>query len=428
MKSLYGFTKPYNFYRAFPFLTAIVLLLLIVSVIGGTAIFGNLNWGTYRFIYFLYIASIALVAAALSFAPVCAWPLIAFCFIEFSLGVSTAVLAEMHILTASRLPKNRLYESRDPPRFQYHPLLQGTLKPNFLRSLPFKVQHDGYGLRGAERDENRLKQQIVIAVLGGSSTYDYANADGQTWPDVLERKLGDEYAVLNHGVIGYTTVENLIQTVFYLNSYGVKPRCAVYYIGWNDIRNAHLPNLDPAFANFHLLSQVGNLGIRPTARLEPLPGEISPLGRIVIHFYREWTKLVEIIPMPEDFSDRVPEEGSDIRLEQIFRSNLEAIAAINNQRGVISIFVGQVLNRARLRASIRYGWLPLVRDVDVWPLMEHFNTILNETAKDLSSPSFIPPIDEFEDSDFVDNGHFSPQGAQKFAAMLAPLVRAKCHR
>jgi lysophospholipase L1-like esterase len=428
MKSLYGLSKPYNFYRAFPFLIAIALLLLIVSVMGGMAIFGKLNWGTYRFIYYIYIASVALVAAALSFAPVVAWLLIAFCFIEFSLGVSTALLAEMHVLTTARLPKNILYESREPLRFQYHPLLQGTLKPNFLRSLPFKVQHDSYGLRGAERDEMRLKQQIVIAVLGGSTTYDFANANGQTWPDELERKLGNEFAVLNHGVIGYSTVENLIQTLFYLNSYGVKPRCAVYYIGWNDIRNAHVPNLDPAFANFHLLSQVGNLGIRSTPRREPLLGEISPLGRIIIHFYRAWTQLVEIIPMPEQFSDREPEQGGDIRLEQIFRSNIQAIAAINNQRGIISIFVGQVLNRARLRASTPYGWLPLVRDVDVWPLMEHFNTILDATAKDLGSPSFVPPIDKFEDSDFVDNGHFSPEGAQKFVAMLTPLVRAKCHR
>ena len=133
-----------------------------------------------------------------------------------------------------------------------------------------RLQHDSYGLRGAERDRNRLAQKIVIAAVGGSTTYGLGVANGQTWPDMLERKLGDQYAVLNHGVVGYSTVENLIQTLFYLNSYNVKPQCAVYYEGWNDIHNAHLPNLDPAYANWHQLKKA------ETLRELPLAARISP--------------------------------------------------------------------------------------------------------------------------------------------------------
>lgn len=276
-------------------------------------------------------------------------------------------------------------------------------------------------MRGAERDKDQLKQQIVIATIGASSTYDIGVANGQTWSDVLERNLGDEYAVLNHGVPGYSTVENLIQTLFYLNFYDVTPQCAVYYLGWADIRNAHLPNLDPAFADFHLLGQSQNLETQKT----PLLAQISPLGRIVIRYSQAW---LETIPMPESFSNRPRERGSDIRLEKIFRANIEAIAAINKQRGITSIFVGQVLNRAKLRDTTSYGWLPLVRDIDVWPLQAHFNTILKDTAEALGSPEFVPPIDEFHDTDFVDNGHFSPEGAEKFAAMLTPIVRSSCKK
>ena len=95
--------------------------------------------------------------------------------------------------------------------------------------------------------------------------------------------------------------------------------------------------------------------------------------------------------------------------------------AINRERGITSIFVGQVLNRARLQNTTRYGYFPLVRDVDIWPLQPRFNAILKETADEVGSPEFVPPIDAFQDSDFVDNGHFSPGGAEKFATMLEPL-------
>jgi lysophospholipase L1-like esterase len=418
MKSFYGFTQPYNFKRAFPFIVATILLLLIVGTTGAAAIAGKLHWGTYRFEYFLYIGALALAAALLSFAPTCAWLLIALCFIDFSLGVSTHLFEKMGVVKDSILPLDT--RSRDAePRFRYHPLLQATTIPNFSLSVPFRIEHDSYGLRGAERNKEKLRQQIVIATLGGSTTYDVLVADGQTWSDVLERKLGEGYAVLNHGVPGYSTVENLIQTLFYLNSYDIKPQCALYYLGWNDIRNAHLPNLDPAYADFHLMSQLDSLQIRKRPEIT----EISPLGRIIITYMQAW---LEIIPTPEDFSRRDPEGGSDIRLEQIYRSNLEAIAAIDKARGITSIFVGQVLNRAKLQNATRYGWLPLVRDIDVWPLQARFNAILKETADEAGSPELVPSVDAFQDSDFIDNGHFSPMGAEKFAEMLVPLVRANC--
>jgi hypothetical protein len=115
-----------------------------------------------------------------------------------------------------------------------------------------------------------------------------------------------------------------------------------------------------------------------------------------------------------------------VRLEEIYRSNLEAIAAINKKRNIVSIFVGQVLNRAQLRSKERYGFFPLVRDVDVWPLQDHFNAILKETADSIGVPNFIPPIDEFQDDDFADQGHFLVKGAAKFALMITPIVKSSC--
>ncbi len=420
MKSFYGFGEPYNLKRAFPFIVAIICLLSIIGIAGTFAIAGKLHWATYRFEYFAYVGALAAAAALFSFAPTCAWLLIALCFIEVSLGVSTQILVKTSILKVSVLPQDtRPLETGS--RFRYHPLLQGRPTPNFLRLVPFKIEHDSYGLRGAERNKEKLKHQIVVAALGGSATYDIGLSDDQTWSAVLERELGDDYAVLNHGVPGYSTVENLVQTLFYLDVYDVKPQCAVYYVGWNDIRNAHLPNLDPAYAEFHLLSQLDNLQIRK----QPEIIQVSPMVRTLASYLQ---RGLEVIPMAEDFSHSAPEAGSDIRLEKIYRENLKAVAAINRERGITSIFVGQVLNRARLQSSARSEWLPLVRDVDVWPLQSRFNAILKRTSDEIGSPEFVPPIDEFQDSDFVDKGHFSWRGAKKFATMLVPLVRSNCKK
>jgi lysophospholipase L1-like esterase len=66
--------------------------------------------------------------------------------------------------------------------------------------------------------------------------------------------------------------------------------------------------------------------------------------------------------------------------------------------------------------------------MDSWPLQARYNDILDHTAQALRVPVFTPPIDKFNDGDFVDRGHFSPRGAEKFASMLAPFVGRVCRR
>ena len=316
--------------------------------------------------------------------------------------------------------------------FRYHPLLQGTPVPNYSNLVPnyselgrISVHHDNQGLRGFERSAALLKQQIVIATLGGSSTYDIGVPNGKTWSDFLEQKLGHEYAVLNHGVPGYSSVENLIQTIFYLNAYNIRPRCAVYYLGWNDIRNAHLPHLDPAYADFHLLTQSNSLGVRGRRSSNTLPyvSNISPLAGVLITYLQ---MSFDTVPLPESFVHKDPVSGTDGRLEIIFRANVQAIAAINKERKITSIFVGQIFNRPLLTTPSRPGWFPLLRNMDIWPLQDPFNHILKDTAEAVGSLWIIPPVDEFQNADFVDKGHFSPRGSEKFASILAPLVRANC--
>lgn len=415
MKALYGFGKPYDFHKVLPFLAGLFLLLTILAAAGGQfAVTGHLKWGALREAYLLYLIGLSLAGTLLSVFPRIAWLVLAICFTELLIGVGSYALAAIHVLPVPLFPVTAA--APNVGQFRYHPLLQVIPTPNYSRLHPFAISHDSNGIRGPERTSTELKQQVVIATVGSSTTYDPAVPNGQTWSDDLEQQLGRGYAVINHGVPGYSTVENLLQTLFYLDTYGVRPHCAVYF-GWNDIRNAHLPNLDPAYANFHLLSQV------EFVRKKPLEVSFSPLARIM---NRSLQAVFDTVPSAPNFLKDPPVPGTDVRLEEIFRHNLKAIAAINRERQIISIFVGQVLDRTQLQSKERYGFNPLVRDVDVWPLQDHFNSIVKATANSIGVSNFIPPIDEFQHDDFADEGHFSAKGSAKFALMITPIVKSTC--
>lgn len=131
LKSLYGLAQPYDFTRALPFIAAIAMLLVIVAAGAGDAALGKVNWGTYRSAYFIYLGSVALLAALLSFAPRLAWLLIALAFLDFSLGFGTSALTHMKFIAYNIMPADSVAE-----RYVFHPLLQATPNPNFVGHLP----------------------------------------------------------------------------------------------------------------------------------------------------------------------------------------------------------------------------------------------------------------------------------------------------
>ena len=56
-------------------------------------------------------------------------------------------------------------------------------------------------------------------------------------------------------------IENLIQTAFYQDKFGIAPACALYYVGWNDLRSAHFSRRDSGYARYHLPSQIDSASV-----------------------------------------------------------------------------------------------------------------------------------------------------------------------
>ena len=90
------------------------------------------------------------------------------------------------------------------------------------------ISHNSLGFRGPEVSTKKPPNIIRIVTLGGSTTYCVSVSDDQTWPFLLEKQLGPAYQVINLGVPGYSTVENIIQTALILPE--LHPDVAIFYL------------------------------------------------------------------------------------------------------------------------------------------------------------------------------------------------------
>ena len=401
------------------FLRSVGLLGLLV--VAGVAIWlgqiDELKLAGPRTDYFLYLAALLFLAIVLARWPRLSGTLLVLACVEFAWGLGSWALAPPG--SPSLLPP----VSAEPARFQWHPLLQAVPVSGlaFTSATGLAIRHSSQGTRGRDPDPARLADGAVVATFGGSATYDIGNGEGDTWPERLDEALrGDRLVVVNHGVPGYTTAEHLLQTAFYPEKFAKAPSCAVYFVGWNDLRNAHIPDLDAGYADFHMPSQVDSLKVRRTGGSNVT---ISPLLTVLARLV---AAEVDTVRYAKDPYALPPASGPDPAAAAIFERNVRSISAINRARGTPTIWVGQVVNRDRLKGEGLYGWLPRVRDRDLWPLLQQSNALLERTARALGDTYVALPDDAFGSADFVDQGHFSAAGARRFAALLAPVVRETC--
>jgi hypothetical protein len=432
IKKFYGFVRPYNFNVAVPALLNIPFLLLFLAKLYGsllrdsrTHLYGNLGqFGPHSafeiYYYYGYIfAGFLLFNLAIKNSKIY-WPLFIWFSMELCLGVWGAGLSPLDSKTEFA------------HRYNYHPLLQGTPAPNFSgRNGDLFIVHNALGMRDTNNATDNVKTGGLIFVYGGSTTYDIQVSQGDTWVEKLNQNLGKSYSLFNLGVPGYSTSEHVIQTAFYSDINGIYPSCAIYYIGWNDIRNSHILDLDRGYARYSVISQTGNMATRRSMNLLT----ISPFIKL---FLKTISYFVDTVPYPDPKLDDSEAGTKNIPLKTIFQRNVATIAAINNSRNVRTIFVGQMLNRDKLAGiersaagnrSSSSGWntyMPFLRPGDTWRTQAEFNDLLNANSSKASYTYIDPDINEFDASDFVDSGHFSTSGAAKFASRISEQVRRAC--
>ena len=251
-----GLARPYRFARTLPAAAAVILLLLVVLAALYLSTHGHLTAWSPRAWYIAYLAASATFALVLAPWPRLATTLVTIAALEAGFGIGSLAFYKFGLIPSETLAPNNKWGQP----FQWHPLLQAKPLPA-NGGVAAAISSEGW--RGPERSADELRNRTVIALFGGSTTFDGMQQDGEAWPHRLQEILGPRYAALNRGMGGYTTAEHLIQTAFY-EPKGVPPRCSVYYVGWNDLRNAHIADLDPGYANFHLPNQIDGFRARRT--------------------------------------------------------------------------------------------------------------------------------------------------------------------
>lgn len=309
---------------------------------------------------------------------------------------------------------------KKPPIFERHPYLIGTPIPGIdVTEFGTQIVHNAMGFRGTEFNLQKKPGVVRIVTLGASTTYCTGVTQGQTWPELLAHDLGDQYEVINLGVPGYGTVENLIQTAFLISD--LAPDIAIYYEGWSDIRNMHIKDLKPDYSNFHPRELYWAL----------LLARPAPRGVVVTLYYlREF--LAEYMEVDSMAKYRIQGDGDqftakvDQRALSLYMRNLRSIIALNRSLGVIPVFIPQLLNYAALTADGAYGWIPYIKDKDLKVGMAAYNDGMKTVAKE-QSVDFVDEVLQtpFVNDDFWDNGHFNQSGTAKFAKIVAQHILAR---
>jgi lysophospholipase L1-like esterase len=116
------------------------------------------------------------------------------------------------------------------------------------------THHNALGFRGPEIAQPKPEGIYRIVCIGGSTTYtDKVADDEQTYPAQLEKALrqrlnNPRIEVINAGVPGYTTAENVMNVAFHVSE--LQPDLVLFYEGVNDVRARFCDNLGTDYSGY----------------------------------------------------------------------------------------------------------------------------------------------------------------------------------
>jgi len=296
--------------------------------------------------------------------------------------------------------------------FEIHPYLGARLKKSIaIEKNEIKITSTSFHTRwtGAPKNTDSL---VRIAIFGGSTTFGTGVTDKDTWPALLQEKLGRKYAVMNYGIPGYSTAENIIQMS--LVAPEKKPDIVIFYEGWNDIRNYHDKDLGSDYYS-HGMQQYTNLGITiQHTRFDFFNNTFATFHLAVLIGRKVFKKITPKKDVSFTYADAF--------VDSIYKRNLETLKLLAKPNSY-SIFIPQILNYESFlkNGESSFPWSKSIKNKSLPKLMGNFNNIMEGlcNVKDKKDCIVLNEVLELEwsDEDFVDNGHFSRKGGMKMAEL-----------
>ena len=312
---------------------------------------------------------------------------------------------------------HRIAKNQNQYLFEEHPELVGSLIKNATHTRGnLTYSHNSLGYRSNEFTVEKPKEKIRIVTLGGSTTYGVGVNNDETWPSHLAKELGANYEVINMGVPGYSSRENLLQSEMYLSE--LQPDLAIYYIGLNDLRNINIENLADDYSDFHQPSLYGAFGL---CKNENIPA-LASLKLMVL--FGQKLNLIETCPNQEVDVKTRGHQGVDERALSIYKSNLERIISLCKSNGIEVMLVPQTLLEEVLKTGDYSWWIPYVPTEEMDDMMDAYNATLKSVA-DSAGVSFALTVMEYkwQKEDYVDLSHFTNNANEKLAKILAAEIR-----
>jgi lysophospholipase L1-like esterase len=326
-------------------------------------------------------------------------------------ALSAFIIAELAaLILVKQLFNVQHVGSRYTNAFTFTPSLGFAPRPNFNFQLNAgEITHTAGGYRGPDMPVPPSENRQTFLMIGGSSTYDLGLPDDQTWPTKLGQIFDDQIRVLNLGIPGHSTAEHIALAALVAWKYA--PDVIVYYIGWNDIRSSHLGE-STDYSRFHKKRMLHNFAITEPRSFFAL-GYV--LKKIIVLLDELSLHRLSHVEIASNVSETIDE-----RLLEIYVHNVRMLAAITHENGATPVFIPQILNNRRLTSDQPYAWIPNVPERALPEVLAVFNKAMIEAAQAVGA-KVIPDVltVDWQDEDFVDRGHFSERGAQRFACAVA---------
>lgn len=302
--------------------------------------------------------------------------------------------------------------------FEKHPYLVGSPIANArLQRDSLLYAHNSHGFRGAEFDLKKPAGKTRIVTLGGSTTYGVGVNNEETWPYLLQQQLGSDFEVINMGVPGYSSAENLIQTALLLSDFDAD--LVIYHVGLNDLRNMNVHDLKADYSDFHAPTMFNSMGL---CHLQNAP-MLASIRLLLIGFQN--MGVLEFCPGQELTIGIQKHNGVDKHAQAIYKRNLKNITALCAVQKLNVLFVPQIMLEDVLKTGNYSWWIPYVPNDQIDDMMAAYNQTLKDVA-DSSEAAFASSVLDhpWKKEDFVDMSHFNGEANRQFAKLLVPEVIA----
>lgn len=280
------------------------------------------------------------------------------------------------------------------------------------------------GFRGAPPPRD-LADYLSIITLGGSTTECFYLSDGQTWPDILGRKLSRDFRRVwlnNAGLDGATTYRHLILLEDCLAQ--LRPQVLLFLVGINDVGQGDIADQEARKEG-------------PGRFLKSLAhqSEVYSLGLNLYRYYVAQSRGLhhtEIDLKAASSLPRIPPEVERATLKDyqdhslpFYRHRLEKLAAVCREHGINAVFLTQPtlygpgvdpvtgvdLAKIRLEKNLN-GRL-------MFQIVELYNNATREAAREqglllIDLAREMPRNSAY----YYDYLHYTPSGCEQVAAIV----------